>query len=424
MNTHVLTGTSFMSVTNLKTLVDIFERFLKERYSFNHRTSNLNLKEIIYETMTKMNSNNEYSSLTKTELNKITLSIVKNVIKSKVNLDPYNDNNHTNKKRSDIDRPDFNDKSVQQDLNLKMEILSKSRELPNSKKDQLNITDKLDKAYSEVEFMDTLQQLQETRSDIRETQEKVSITRDTEMRKVFQKNFEADHKDLYQTETRLGINSDINQVIQERNEFTILPDKKPEMIKRYIVIDSRDRDTILYSSPSDYVLMLDDTIRNVCSVELVHAMYNSTPVQSTDFYVNLQIEEFVMDTISTNSEMKKTFTQLPCGPLFEYNSHTSCSLKEFIQPIRKLGKLSFKFKNHNGTLHTIGEHLLKFEIHHYNTTGDMNISKDNIHQNDLQDEIFLARDITDNVNENLELYNDETTLDDDDDDTHVVVSEL
>ena len=386
MNTYVSNTDDFMSVNNLKALMEIFAKFLTDRYSYDPHTNNVNLKGIIYETMKKIHTNNRYESLTKTDLNKVTLSIVKNVMKNKF-LD------------SSVDRPRYNDKSNQKDVNLQMEMLTKSREPEQPIQNNLDMVDKIETAYSETEFLSTLKQLEEMRKDTRVTQP------DLELSKVFEQNFVADQKELFNNDKIMGQSNSttIEHLLTERKDFTIMPETKPELLKKYVIIDSRERDSNLYPDASEYVITIEDTIRNVFSVELIYALYHKN---GTEFYVNLQIDEFSLDTISTNSATKKAFVQLPLTDYInEFNSNRTSAFKEFLQPIGKLGKLSIKFVQFDGGYHDIGEHLLKFEIKHYNTIGDFNVSENNNlnqYQNILQEEVFLAHDETESRNQELD----------------------
>jgi hypothetical protein len=96
---------------------------------------------------------------------------------------------------------------------------------------------------------------------------------------------------------------------------------------------------------------------------------NST--KNTNFYVNLQIDELVPEVISINNTSKYTFAELPFlnkTGIQEYSSrHGSMGVKEFHQPLNKLGKMTIRFTGHDGKLmQNFGEHLLKFEVKYYN----------------------------------------------------------
>jgi hypothetical protein len=392
-----------MSITNLKTLIEIFDNFLKDRYAYTNKSSELNLKEIIYETMNTIDENKNYKSLSKPELNKITLSIVKNIVRNKLELG--------SKSTKIIDRPAINQmKMSEDDMNKQLKIINKTRHI-HSEEQNIKLTEPNDSAFSETEFMSTLQKLEDTRNGqidtFKDTTQNGSRN-DIELSKTFQHNIMADQKEIFINHSTDSIKNypiqdmDLTKTINDRKDFVVLPNKKPEVLKKNLIIDSRERDMIIYPNANDYVIHMEDILRNVCSAELVYALYHKN---GTEFYVNLQIDEFTPNMISTNSECMKAFVQLPLVDYInEFTSHRTSALNEFIQPLGKLGKLTIKFKQYNGEYHDIGEHFLKFEIKHFNSIGDVNINEDtnlNFFQNTLQDEIFLARDETPIMNEEL-----------------------
>ena len=146
--------------------------------------------------------------------------------------------------------------------------------------------------------------------------------------------------------------------------------------KNYILIDSRDRNTRIYEEPNEYVIELNDVIKNIFNVKLVYALY---PKHGTEFYTNLHIEEFAPNAISNNRYLADAFTQLPMISYFnEYRSELSDKKgKSFEDPIPKLSKLTIKYQSFDGTMSVMGEHFLKFEVEYYIFDGipEMNIYK-------------------------------------------------
>lgn len=146
--------------------------------------------------------------------------------------------------------------------------------------------------------------------------------------------------------------------------------------KNYILIDSRDRNSRIYPEPNQYVIELNDVIKNIFNVKLVYALY---PKHGNEFYTNLHIEELSPNAISPNQYLVESFTQLPMISYFnEYRSELSDKKgKCFEQPIPKLGKFTIKYKNHDGTLTVMGEHFLKFEVEYYIYDGipELNLLK-------------------------------------------------
>lgn len=150
----------------------------------------------------------------------------------------------------------------------------------------------------------------------------------------------------------------------------------------FITIDSRDRNTTSYPDPNDYVYHLDDTIKNIISVELVYAVYLK---YETETYVNLHIEEFSPNAISNNHILRDSFIQLPLlDYINEYTPNRFRSIKKFYNPINKLGRLTIKFYKYDGTLYEINDHLLKFEIKYH------------VYDGQIQSNLFLNSDLTTN----------------------------
>ena len=150
-------------------------------------------------------------------------------------------------------------------------------------------------------------------------------------------------------------------------------------LKTYLLIDSRDRDTNIFSEPNAYIIPLENVVKNVTFVSLIYAVY---PKHGTEFYTNLSIDEFAPNAVSNNRYLRDSFTQLPLLHYYnEYNAerlvHTS---KHFDNPISKLGKLTINFFDFNGELSVMGEHLLKFEIEYicYDGNPEMNTLSSNI----------------------------------------------
>lgn len=85
----------FLSIPNLQSLLTIFHKFLKERYHYdvsNSPTKENSVKKIMFETMQKISNDTNFNHLDVVAMNKVTLSIVKNVMKSKLNDDSTNNN--------------------------------------------------------------------------------------------------------------------------------------------------------------------------------------------------------------------------------------------------------------------------------------------------------------------------------------------
>ena len=386
MNTN--SSSSFMSISNLKTLISIFESFFKDKYGQHTFPKSLNLKEVIYETMTKIEKNNQYDDLSKTELNKITLSIVKNVVKNKL---------------ESVDRPMMNEgKRGEMELNRQFEALSESRRVVVQTPSIRDTTEQIDTALTDTEFMESLKNMEL----IRESQ-----FVDENIAETFKKNILANPKDLFQSQVNKDASQeelpDITNIVQERSDFFIKPEKKPEIVKKYICVDSRERSDTS-TQPYHYTISFEEAIRNITSVTLTYVLFNPDISTTQDLYVNLQIDEFDQDkVVSTNPHIKNAFAQLPIqGDRGIYdNALNERITREFNVPLSVLNKLTISFVKFDGAyLETINEHFIKLEVEYFNSIGgDLDLEPPNLNsfQNTLQEEIFMANDELEEVHEEL-----------------------
>ena len=223
MNTY--NSTSFLSVSNLKTLISIFENFLKDRYDTNASVTSLSLKEIIYETMNKIDQNKEYAKLSKTELNKITLSIVKNVVKSKFEDRVIEPSRNTSQFHV-VDRPAMNVQKNERELNKEFDMINKSREDIFHKPTPAQHSEKLDSVFSEQEFLQTLQEMEK----MRDTQFG-EVNMDSSLGSIFKNNQLSNPKELFEgTLENEHPLPKMNEILQDRTNFYIKPDKRPDKL--------------------------------------------------------------------------------------------------------------------------------------------------------------------------------------------------
>uniref|UniRef100_A0A6C0CSX6 Uncharacterized protein n=1 Tax=viral metagenome TaxID=1070528 RepID=A0A6C0CSX6_9ZZZZ len=388
MNTT--SSSSFMSISNLRTLITIFENFFKDKYRQYSFPRSLNLKEVIYETMTKIDQNKEYNNLTKTELNKITLSIVKNVVKNKLEV---------------VDRPTMNDgKKGEIELNKQFEALSESRREVMFSPPPTTKSEPTDTALSDSEFLESLKNMELMRDSI---DQNGSV--DQNIADIFKNNLLSNPKDLFSSLIQKEAEPipEMKEIVQERSDFYIKPEKKPDLLKKYICIDSRERSDFVID-PFHYTIQFEESIRNISSVTLTYVLFNPTINGIDDLYVNLQIDEFNQDKIvSTNAHLKNAFAQLPIqGDRGVYdNALNERITRDFVIPLSALNKLTISFVKFDGTyLETIGEHFIKLEVEYFNSIGgDLDLDPPNLNsfQNTLQEEIFMANDELENMNEEV-----------------------
>jgi hypothetical protein len=348
------------------------------------------LKEVIYETMTKIDQNKEYNNLTKTELNKITLSIVKNVVKNKLEV---------------VDRPTMNDgKKGEIELNKQFEALNESRREVMFSPPPTTKSEPTDTALSDSEFLASLKNMELMRDSIDQ-----NGSADQNIADIFKNNLLSNPKDLFSSLIQKEDEPipEMKEIVQERSDFYIKPEKKPDLLKKYICIDSRERSDLAID-PFHYTIQFEESIRNISSVTLTYVLFNPTINGIDDLYVNLQIDEFNQDKIvSTNAHLKNAFAQLPIqGDRGVYdNALNERITRDFVIPLSALNKLTISFVKFDGTyLETIGEHFIKLEVEYFNSIGgDLDLDPPNLNsfQNTLQEEIFMANDELENMNEEV-----------------------
>lgn len=156
----------------------------------------------------------------------------------------------------------------------------------------------------------------------------------------------------------------------------------PETIDKefILVIDSKDRDYDLYSSPNNYVIHLspsdstssgyiDRGFNNIKSIELLDVILidSSSETGATDNgttfpYLLLEVEELGGQFEGTNNEISKSFAILKNATVtngFKYydllaNSSSKTLIKTF-NPNISLSKLTIRFRTPDGTIFNFGE---------------------------------------------------------------------
>ena len=178
--------------------------------------------------------------------------------------------------------------------------------------------------------------------------------------------------------------------------------------KTYLLIDSRERDIEVYPEPNKYVINLENIIKNVESINLVHAIYPKK--HGTEIYVNLHIDEFNPKTVSNNNFLRDSFAQLPMIDFLNEYKHDNSTPNNyngrlFEQPLAKLSKLSISFIDFDGELSVMGEHFLKFEVEYSSSNGIKERIENSIINDNLSPETVLPNDsyeynLHGNINEN------------------------
>lgn len=87
---------NFMSVDNMKYLINILNSMLKDKYNFDLINSNLNHKTIFLDVMQKVKNDNSNNDKSIKDLNKLTLKVTREIVKQHFNLEKNNLSNRDN----------------------------------------------------------------------------------------------------------------------------------------------------------------------------------------------------------------------------------------------------------------------------------------------------------------------------------------
>lgn len=406
--------TNFMSIQNLQNLMAIFEKFMVDRYSISIQDNpNIKIKQIIFETMNKVKQQSVNQNIPIIELNKITLSIVKNVVKNKLSLDSSNSRGsslmrdrdvHKNKNTQlhNITRPQPSSNTqgmFSYDVNEQFDDISNIRANENATPfipdSALPSNNKLDDAMSTEDFVKKLNSLEQSRDMGSITkitpavEENDTSTNTAWLSDVYKNNAEVHPKELYNNKP--GVMERFTQDTDNlRNVFTKHElignmiehihnpsSPTPKTNTKYLIIDSRDRDSTKYANANEYIIDLDNIIKNIVNIEFWYAQY-SKPSTTNEHYINMHIQEFDVDNFTKNNNFKDAFVQLPLtgDTIMTLSGSDFASIKTFQTPLSKLSKLHIRFTQYDGGLfENMTEHLLRFKITY--------IQSDQVIENDL-----------------------------------------
>lgn len=427
--------TNFMSIQNLQNLMAIFEKFMIDRYSISiqDNPNKIKIKRIIFETMSKVKQQSANQNIPIIELNKITLSIVKNVVKNKLSLDSSNSRGsslirdrdiHKNKNTQlhNITRPQpSNTQSMfSYDVNEQFDELSSIRANENAPPfipdSALPSNNKLDDVMSTEDFVKELNSLEQSRdmgsiTKITPTVEENNASKNTAwLSDVYKNNAEVHPKELYSAKPDIMEHfsqetTNLRNIITKHEVVSNMirplpplhsPSLTPKTKTKYLIIDSRDRDLTKYTNPSEYIIDLDNIIKNIVNIEFWYAQY--TKPTTSEHYINMHIREFDVDNFTKNNNFKDAFVQLPLtgGDVMTISGSDFASTKTFHTPLSKLSRLHIRFTQYNGDLFDdMTEHLLRFKVTY--------IQSDQVVENDL-----LSTTEQDKNNTNNEKYDEES----------------
>lgn len=285
------TDESFLTVSNIRNLLHIFDKFLRDRYSLEYDPNTFNIKEIMYETMMKVNSENQNSHLSLVQLNKMTLSIVKTITKKKLLLDRRFNRSLTR------DRDVLQSNSMNTIFNRPVQSTTEqSKQSIMDDFDSLRKNRESEQAVPSVPksmeggFVDSISE-----NDFLKKLEILKGARDTNTIPMPSSetipDFLSDPKEFFASKQPMNFpaneenlafvpNESVPLQTSENIGAVIPPLKQPpvnELRTAYIVIDSRNRPNADTTKPCEYIIEFDSPIKNIASIELTYALYDSTP---------------------------------------------------------------------------------------------------------------------------------------------------
>ena len=252
----------------MKNLLGIITEFFKNKYNFDLSTSKINLKNVFFEIMKKIENDEQHATLDVIDKNKLVLKVVKEIILKEMNVEFNRDINlYRNRKNilNDINT-ETSRLSSNHDIEQKMKQVENSRKAEQKK--ELKSFDDINKpineqSYNESEFKTKMEELELNRThfdnklqelfplDDKEFIEK----RNKDMSEILNKNpCEVDPKSFYQ-QNELLCKTDQNIVpptYQNLAMSTVIPNKSKDdtfdnktLEQKYILINSFDRNWIV-----------------------------------------------------------------------------------------------------------------------------------------------------------------------------------
>jgi hypothetical protein len=252
-------GQYFMTNNNYKLIMSVlYEYFQKKQYNIGEQEENL-CYEIMefYLSSTKQNNKESLKNYLQ-RLNKLVLNKMINVIDNHIEKEK-------NEKKINIDKKDM--------ANVYEELI-KERNSKITKEDEKEIQNKIK------------EEVKEDNSQISNQFEKLNQNREKEQ-KVIETQLNSEIVDYKIINNRAPKTEGQRVLIEQPKKFKELIEDSFKSESEYIktdtiVIDSRDRDTIIYTSNSNYQIDLDEEYKNILSVELV-----SIDIPKTQYLINI-----------------------------------------------------------------------------------------------------------------------------------------
>ena len=164
---------TFLCVDNMKKLIEIMENVIQDKFNYKLSNSDLNIKNIFLTIMKKVENDPDNISMDLVSKNKLTLKIVKEIIKTNLSLNIVNNrNNELHTDRNVV----YNDINTEHTKILgNKDVFDKMNQIENNKKEtevkeikklgKLNQTI-MDQSFNENEFKNNLSKLENERESL------------------------------------------------------------------------------------------------------------------------------------------------------------------------------------------------------------------------------------------------------------------
>ena len=135
------------------------------------------------------------------------------------------------------------------------------------------------------------------------------------------------------------------------------PQQSQYINRQKLIINSIDRDTLLYPESNKYVIEFKNPIQNIIKIRLVNVLINLNKIKDKQNYAILKLNNF-NNVISNNKNIMNTFAILYSNKIYDDEI-------EFFEPLESLNKLEIELINDNGDLYEFTknkEHIFEFII--------------------------------------------------------------
>jgi len=162
-----------------------------------------------------------------------------------------------------------------------------------------------------------------------------------------------------------NINDYQNPKAEQKLFFNRMPEEKYSYREHYLIVDSRDRDRTVFPNPNNYTIKFDngntgnvqESFNNIVSIQLIDSIMPDAVADAAP-YIILDIPELPSSTYAgTNEHLSNTFAVLmpeKKGTGFARSKFVMPALNQYKTPIASLNKLTFQYKNYDGTFYNFG----------------------------------------------------------------------